>query len=75
MSQCFNPVCNHINPSNTKFCQRCGSQLLVNDRYRAQSVIGQGGFGLFFSGFMAMNHSKGVLKALEFALVAHQDAR
>jgi serine/threonine protein kinase len=48
MSHCLNPVCNHINPGNTKFCQRCGAQLMVNDRYRAQNVIGQGGFGKTF---------------------------
>ncbi|NER38381.1 MAG: protein kinase [Oscillatoria sp. SIO1A7] len=45
MSQCLNPDCLHQNPPQTKFCQRCGSRLLLGDRYRAVGLLGQGGFG------------------------------
>jgi hypothetical protein len=48
MSQCFNPNCLHSNPANSKFCQKCGSKLLIGDRYRAINYIGQGGFGRTF---------------------------
>ena len=45
MSHCLNPNCDRQNPSDAKLCQHCGSQLLLVDRYRAISLIGQGGFG------------------------------
>lgn len=49
MSQCLNPDCLWQNPSgSTKFCQKCGNKLLLGDRYRAQKIIGQGGFGRTF---------------------------
>ncbi|WP_170861469.1 serine/threonine-protein kinase, partial [Geitlerinema sp. PCC 9228] len=48
MSQCLNPNCSHQNPENTKFCQRCGSQLKLRLRYRATRILGQGGFGRTF---------------------------
>jgi len=47
-SYCLNPSCNHQNLEQSKFCQNCGSQLLVNDRYRALKIIGRGGFGRTF---------------------------
>ncbi|MEC4813505.1 MAG: serine/threonine-protein kinase [Scytonema sp. PMC 1069.18] len=49
MSYCLNPFC--PNPQNTndgKFCQTCGSKLLLKERYRAIKPIGQGGFGRTF---------------------------
>ncbi len=49
MSQCLNPDCLFQNPSGyTKFCHECGNKLLLGDRYRAQKIIGQGGFGRTF---------------------------
>jgi serine/threonine protein kinase len=48
MSQCLNPDCLHQNPPTTIFCQRCGSKMVLQDRYRAIRVIGAGGFGRTF---------------------------
>ncbi|NER37141.1 MAG: protein kinase [Oscillatoria sp. SIO1A7] len=45
ISQCLNPDCLYKNQPQTKFCQRCGSKLLLADRYRAIGLLGQGGFG------------------------------
>ncbi len=47
-SHCFNPHCNHLNSDKSIFCQRCGGNLLVNDRYRAIKILGRGGFGRTF---------------------------
>lgn len=43
MSLCL--ACSTVNQSNAKFCSQCGARLLIQDRYRAFKVIGQGGFG------------------------------
>ncbi len=48
MSQCLNPDCLHINPEGCNFCQKCGSQLRLVERYYAKSILGQGGFGRTF---------------------------
>lgn len=48
ISQCLNPNCLYVNIENTELCQRCNSQLLLMNRYRAVSVLGQGGFGRTF---------------------------
>jgi serine/threonine protein kinase len=49
MSYCLNPNCSKpYNPDTHKFCQNCGSQLLLGERYRAIRSIGQGGFGRTF---------------------------
>ncbi len=49
MSYCLNPRCpKPENPNNVKFCQTCGSKLLLKERYRAIKPIGQGGFGITF---------------------------
>jgi serine/threonine protein kinase/sugar lactone lactonase YvrE len=46
MSYCFSPTCQHPqNDRHSKSCQGCGQLLLLRDRYRGQSVLGQGGFG------------------------------
>ncbi|HEY9874091.1 MAG TPA: serine/threonine-protein kinase [Candidatus Obscuribacterales bacterium] len=46
MVYCLNPSCrNPINPDEHKFCQSCGSQLLLRNRYRVIKPIGGGGFG------------------------------
>ena len=48
MTQCLNPKCLNINPDNSKFCQKCGVKLLLNERYRGLKIIGRGGFGRTF---------------------------
>jgi formylglycine-generating enzyme required for sulfatase activity/predicted Ser/Thr protein kinase len=45
---CLNPSCNHQNSDTFKFCEVCGADLLVNDRYRPLKIIGRGGFGRTF---------------------------
>ena len=46
MSYCLNPDCpKPQNPAINKFCQTCGTKLLLKERYRAIEIIGQGGFG------------------------------
>lgn len=44
MSYCLNPYCHKpaSNATGTKFCQSCGSKLLLKDRYRAIKHIGHG---------------------------------
>jgi serine/threonine protein kinase len=49
MSYCLNSQCRKPqNPPDGKFCQSCGSPLLLGDRYRAIQAIAQGGFGRTF---------------------------
>ena len=48
MSQCLNPDCLHVNSEKTQICQKCGSQLILVNRYRAIKLLGQGGFGRTF---------------------------
>ena len=50
MSYCINPTCPAPanNSPDTNFCRSCGAQLFLMDRYRAQKLLGQGGFGKTF---------------------------
>lgn len=49
MIYCLNPHCrDRLNPDNYKFCQSCGAQLLLKNRYRPIKFIGGGGFGRTF---------------------------
>ena len=49
MVYCLNPQCrDRLNPNNYKFCQSCGSQLLLRNRYSVIQFIGGGGFGRTF---------------------------
>ena len=48
ITQCLNPNCLHINLKDTKLCEKCDSTLLLMGRYRAVSLLGQGGFGRTF---------------------------
>ncbi|HIK29346.1 MAG: WD40 repeat domain-containing serine/threonine-protein kinase [Oscillatoriaceae bacterium SKW80] len=43
MSYCFNPECQKPqNPDSNKFCQNCGSKLLLREHYRAIKPLGSG---------------------------------
>ncbi|ELS03186.1 hypothetical protein Xen7305DRAFT_00029060 [Xenococcus sp. PCC 7305] len=55
MTQCLNPECLQINPEEAEYCQDCGAQLLLADRYRALRILGKGGFGRTF---LAVDQSK-----------------
>lgn len=45
MSYCINPNCPRPqNIDNFLFCQSCGSDLLLDGRYRVMNVLGEGGF-------------------------------
>ncbi len=49
MNYCFNPACSQpVNPTEAKFCQTCGSKLLLTDRYCAVKLTDKGGFGRTF---------------------------
>ncbi|MDH6098182.1 WD40 repeat domain-containing serine/threonine-protein kinase [Anabaenopsis sp. FSS-46] len=45
---CLNPDCLHPNHDNFQYCQKCGSKLVLTDRYIPRSILGQGGFGRTF---------------------------
>ncbi len=46
MSLCINPRCpKPENPDNLLFCPACGSELLLEGRYRVARQLGAGGFG------------------------------
>lgn len=46
MIYCLNPHCrDRFNPEGYNFCQSCGAQLLLRNRYRAIKFLGGGGFG------------------------------
>jgi serine/threonine-protein kinase len=49
MSYCLNPACPQPkNPMHADVCQACKSKILLRDRYRGLSALGQGGFGATF---------------------------
>ncbi|MBE9177286.1 serine/threonine protein kinase [Oculatella sp. LEGE 06141] len=51
MSHCLNPTCQKpANPDPARFCQNCGSRLLLGDRYRALRPIGGGNSSRTFLG-------------------------
>lgn len=46
MVLCISPHCNNPdNSGNSVFCEACGSELLLEGRYRVLKTLGQGGFG------------------------------
>jgi serine/threonine protein kinase len=46
MSYCLNPTCSSPeNANESEFCATCQTRLLLNNRYLALHLIGQGGFG------------------------------
>jgi len=48
MTPCLNPVCNAPNAPDAKFCMKCGTKLLIQDRYRPSKALGEGSFGKTF---------------------------
>ena len=45
MSLCINPRCSAPDNDNTQFCQACGSELLLQGRFRVVRELAGGGFG------------------------------
>jgi len=71
MSYCLNPSCpKPQNPDGAKFCQCCGSKLMLKNRYRAVRPLGQGGFGSTFLAVDEKNGNKCVIKKM---LAHHQE--
>ncbi|MEM6754681.1 MAG: RDD family protein [Cyanobacteria bacterium P01_C01_bin.38] len=65
MSLCINPLCQKPeNPDNTLFCFGCGSELLLEGRYRVIKELGGGGFGKTYEVYEARNNTNKVLKVL-----------
>jgi serine/threonine protein kinase len=64
MSFCINPLCQQPeNSDNVLFCFGCGSELLLQGRYRVVSQLGGGGFGKTYEVSDRSGESK-VLKVL-----------
>lgn len=64
MSLCINPDCKKVHKSDTTiFCQQCGSELLLDGRYRVIQELGQGGFGTTYE-ILDFNSHPWVLKVL-----------
>jgi len=65
MSLCVNPHCSQPhNRDDELFCLRCGSELLLQGRYRVIRQIGGGGFGMTFELNEVRNNTPKVLKVL-----------
>ncbi len=65
MSFCINSNClNPQNPEETLFCQGCGSELVLQGRYRVIRQLGGGGFGLTYEINEIRTNTIKVLKVL-----------
>jgi serine/threonine protein kinase len=65
MSLCINPLCQKPeNPDNTLFCFGCGSELLLEGRYRVTKELGGGGFGKTYEVNETRSNTNKVLKVL-----------
>ncbi|MDF5710289.1 MAG: serine/threonine-protein kinase [Nostoc sp. S4] len=65
MSLCINPHCpNPQNRDNELFCLSCGSELLLQGRYRVLHHLGGGGFAVTFEVNEVRNNIPKVLKVL-----------
>jgi parallel beta-helix repeat protein len=65
MSFCINPQCpNPQNHEDELFCLSCGSELLLQGRYRVMRQLGGGGFGLTFEIIEVRTKTAKVLKVL-----------
>jgi WD40 repeat protein len=75
---CFNPGCPEPQPQNDKqFCISCGSSLLLQERYHAIRLLGQGNFGRTFlaSDRLSVNTPLRAIKQLLCALSSKEQAR
>ena len=64
MNLCINPECQQPRNSDTTiFCKGCGSELLLDGRYRVIRELGQGGFGTTYE-ILDLNSHPRVLKVL-----------
>ncbi len=64
MSLCINLQCKKAKNFDTLlFCESCGSELLIDGRYRVQLLLGQGGFGFTYE-VLDLNSRPKVLKVL-----------
>ena len=65
MSLCINSNCpKPQNPDNILFCQACGSEVLLQQRYRVQCQLGRGGFGVTYEINEVRTNQTKVLKVL-----------
>ncbi|MGB0563918.1 MAG: protein kinase domain-containing protein [Spirulinaceae cyanobacterium] len=53
-------------PAGHRFCQHCGSPLLLEGRYRARSRLGVGGFATIYTVWNEQSHQEQVLKVLTY---------
>jgi serine/threonine protein kinase len=64
---CINPLCNQPDyPDNyhSNFCHQCGSNLLLNDKYRVERLLSNdSGFGIIYEA--KLNNSRKILKVLK----------
>ncbi len=67
MSYCFNPACSQPqNQVDSTLCFSCGSNLKLQDRYYANRIIGQGGFGKTYLATDTKNKNYCVIKQFSF---------
>ncbi|BDA75385.1 hypothetical protein CAL7716_095510 [Calothrix sp. PCC 7716] len=65
MSLCINPRCTQPdNPDSVLFCQSCGSEMLLQGRYRVLRLLGEGGFGMTYEVIGVRSSIPKVLKVL-----------
>ena len=65
MSLCINSNCRKPqNPDNITFCAACGSEILLQQRYRVQCQLGRGGFGVTYEINEVRTNQAKVLKVL-----------
>jgi eukaryotic-like serine/threonine-protein kinase len=63
MSLCINPACINLqNPDAQLHCSQCGSELLIEGRYRVSSILGEGGFAKIYE---VEDYSDNCVKALK----------
>lgn len=71
MSLCINPYCSdNNNHRDMRFCQTCGSELLLQGCYRVKSQLGGGGFGRTYE----LKDSTGKSKVLKVLVEDHPKA-